>query len=223
VTAVAELVTAEQVQAAAKVAAAAGAAAEQARADSEAADRALVRVRGRIQAGDPSVKPADLTSAAALAEFTTLAATAGGAKARAAAVAHRQLAARYGTERVTAVLDPLLSRVEQAQADIAAAVRSLVDARDEYAAGITDVSAEMLSAYPGQVDQDEDAETPPYAWLGGQASDGVITAGDARHEIGTYDLPVRIGRGVHAGLGKRGYSSGNFHVQKLTDAVQTGQ
>ncbi|MGI8529017.1 MAG: hypothetical protein ACR2KO_06030 [Geodermatophilaceae bacterium] len=217
----ADQVTAKQVAAAAQAATDAKGAAKRAHAAAEAAASELIEVRKRVRTGDPTVQPADLTSAAAAAKFTGLAAAAGAAKARAAAVAHRQLAARYGTERVTAALDPLLSRVDQAQADIAAAVRSLVDARDEYAAGITDVSAEVLSAYHGQIEQDQD-EDAPYAWLGGQALAEAITAGDRRYAVDSHDLEQRIGRGVREGV-REALASGNFHAQKLADAVQTGQ
>ncbi|MEJ7665388.1 MAG: hypothetical protein WKG07_40625 [Hymenobacter sp.] len=113
-------------------------------------------------------------------------------------VAHRQLAARYGTVRVTAAARPAAAaRVDQAQADIAAAVRALVDARDEYAAG--DPGRVRRDAEPrlsrARSTQDEDAETRAVcmarrAW----PSDGTVTAGGRRYEIvDSTTWTVRIG------------------------------
>ena len=219
----ADQVTAEQVAAAAHAATDASGTAKRARAAAESASTELIEIRQRVRAGDPTVHPADLTSTAAAAEFTGLAAESGSAKAKAARVAHRQLAARYGTVRVTDELDPLVARVDQAQADIAAAVRALVDARTEYRARIRDVSARVIRDYPGQIELAEDDDPDaPYAWLGGMATGETVTAGGRRYAVDSYDLERRIGLGVREGV-REAVAAGNFLAQKVTHAVQTGQ
>lgn len=224
-TAAVEDVTGEQVQVAAQAAADAATEAGQARAAAETANRELIKVRERVRTGDVSVQPADLTAAAAAAEYTTLAAEAAESKAATTGRAHRRLAADVALSYVSAQLDPLQARVDEAQAAVAAAVRALAEAHDENAAAIRAVSAEMLAAHPGQVEEGADVDAGPYAWLSGQAWDTGLMADGRRYEVPPEDLAVRVGMGVRAALfdGSQGGVRSGFRVEKMAHVVKSGR
>lgn len=212
------------VDAAHSAAVGAATAALQATRDAQQAAAALSGVRRRVQTGDSSVSPADLTTAAADAEFRALAVDAAADTAKADDVTYRRLLAAHAVHRLDADGAPLRDRLAAAQDALAAAVRTVAEVSGQHAALTAEVQGQIVAAFPlsqpGQpLREDVDGVLPPGVqvdWSGPTVNGRpVATSGD--------DVAIRVGVALRRGMAFAGLRYDGPFLSRLGRAVLSGE